>query len=303
MMRAHVLVASVVCGASLGCNPGGAAVNRNLKLSPLPADATEAQIAECERRLRKARRADYSMRANPDELVDSAQYQRPDSDFPDEDNPCRAAVRDDAPPADDQERERRDRTFAKVRARTMLDSSRAREARDALRGAFGEDTPEDPEVSELAKAIGSAYRDERVALWKDAGALGRVEGQEPGCVFSSARITGMDSLDGIWFARQAVSETVHVACALPGDLAASGFDEESRAYIELRRRVGSTRYVGVDRVDVGALAAHVQDGFASGSFDVSLDGERAYYEARLTVEGAPVAQSVVAADGFFMTAP
>ncbi len=301
-MERHVTgLAASTLTVLLGCNPGGAGINRNLKPSPLPDGANSNEVAECERRLRMMRQQDTDSRIHPDEITDSARHAgRPAQDFSDDDNPCRKAARDSGEQElTEAEQELEERQFAKVRARTMLDSARPAEARDALRGAFGVLTPEDEEVATLTRAVASAYLRERRADWADSGRLGQVTGQAPGCVFSLEPLEDLSSAERATYSFSSPVTNVHVACALPADAATRA---KAPSALVLRRRVGVTRYVDVDRVDLGALGAYAGRGIARGMFEVRLPAGavRAYYDAALHIDGVPEAERELASDGFFV---
>lgn len=294
-------VAATTLTVLIGCTPGGPGINRNLKPSPLPDGANSNEVAECERRMRMMRQQDADSRAHPDEIADSARYAgRPAQDFPDEDNPCRKAASDSGEEdLTEAEQELKDRQFAKVRARTMLDSARPGAARDALRGAFGVLTPEDDEVATLTRAVAAAYLRVRRQDWADSGRLGVVTGEAPGCVFSLEPLEGLAEAERAQFSFSEPVTNVHVACALPADAATLA---KAPSALVLRRRVGATRYVDVDRVDLGELGAYTGGGLARGVFEVRLPAGavRAYYDAALHVDGVPEAERELASDGFFV---
>ena len=70
----------------------------------------------------------------------------------------------------------------------------------------------------------------------------------------------------------------------------------------LRRRVGPTRYVDVDRVDLGKLSAYSKDGLARASFEVRIPAgaTRAYYDTALMLDNVPEAERLLSRDGFFV---
>lgn len=286
MFKCVVIVASLFF---VGCATTGSSERALPHLNAAPTDASDARASDCERRLEGMLETEKAMRTGPNP---NFQGWAPKNIGMGSDNPCRREQnRLGGVDEDVKAKERRDREFAKVRARSMLTSGRPLDAWGALRGAFSLHTPPDPEILALARSTGADVL-RAVAARKSPGV--DASGKRT-CSFAQAPIQA--DLKGNALVLEGV-RTVHVWCAL--DPAAAVGRPERTIRLRLRKRLDFGSYAMVDELDLGRVEAYRIQGAVQGRLEIPIfkGSRRVYYDVELRFSDAPEQAGSLARGGF-----
>lgn len=263
-MRVYVAVLTVVALSGAGCvtTPGVAKMQGRA--------LTEAEEAECSQRAMGSVEAARAGERGPSMIGDVEGWDEQRRDWVSRNNPCLDTGSAGARALKDEEAQR---AFARTRARMLLDSGEASQAREALIPAFYAPAPPDPQVYGLAREASAGLQAQDVRLEPEQCKLIAPASREPVVLWSG-------------------SGGAQLRCQLPQTVR----DHKGAVRLVVRQRLGTSQRQVVwtwspEVAGAGEVALTLD---AAIMLPVQLEGRdaagsRAYYmlEAEVVREGQP----------------